>query len=139
MGTLPCGQPQEEGGCTPSQTVLGALHTVYLIECGSNIKGKDKNHYTKTLARKPNLFWKHACNPKHSYIKVNFKSLWLRCGLETTRTIWIARHHSFMELKFIRNVCSSCRTLTEQVSRDPRFYCVNQYMQQLFAERLLLL
>ena len=38
----------------------------------------------------------------------------------TTR---IARHCLFTKLKLIRNVCSSCGTLTEQVTRNPRFYC----------------
>ena len=30
--------------------------------------------YGKTLACEHNSFWKHACNPKHSYIKANFKN-----------------------------------------------------------------
>ena len=34
----------------------------------------------------------------------------------------ITRHHSFIKLKCIRNVCSACRTLTEQVTPNPRFY-----------------
>ena len=36
----------------------------------------------------------------------------------TTR---IARHHSFIKLKFTRNVCPSCRTLTEQFLTIPGF------------------
>ena len=38
-------------------------------------------------------------------------------------TIPIARHSSFIKLKFIRNVCSSWGTLSEQVTCNPRFYC----------------
>ena len=40
----------------------------------------------------------------------------------TSRTTRITRHHSFSKFKFIRNVCSSCGTLTEQVTPNPRFY-----------------
>ena len=39
-----------------------------------------------------------------------------------SHTTSIARHWSFIKLKFIRKVCSSCRTLAEQVTRNPRFY-----------------
>ena len=39
-------------------------------------------------------------------------------------TAHIARHRSFIKLKFIGNACSSCGTLAEQVTRDPRFYCI---------------
>ena len=44
-----------------------------------------------------------------------------------SHTTWIARHRSFIKLKFIRNVCSSCGTLTEQVTCNPRFYCISRW------------
>jgi hypothetical protein len=36
----------------------------------------------------------------------------------------IARHHSFIKLKFIKNFCSSCKTLTDQITRNPRYPCM---------------
>ena len=39
-----------------------------------------------------------------------------------SRTTRIARHGSFIKLKFIRNVCLPRGTLAEQVTRNPRFY-----------------
>ena len=36
----------------------------------------------------------------------------------------IARHGSFIESKFLRNVCSSCGTPPEQVIPNPRSYCI---------------
>ena len=44
----------------------------------------------------------------------------------TSLTTRVARHYSFIMLTFIRNVCSSCGTLTEQVTPNPRFYCIFQ-------------
>ena len=41
-----------------------------------------------------------------------------------SRPTRIARHRSFIKLKCIRNVCSSCGTLAEQVTHNPRFYCI---------------
>ena len=35
--------------------------------------------YSKTLICERDSFWKHACNPKHLYIKANFKNHWLSC------------------------------------------------------------
>ena len=66
--------------------------------------------YSKTLVCKHNLLRKHACNPKHLYIKVNLKNHWLRCDHVTLGVTYysITRHHSFIKLKFIRNVCASC-------------------------------
>ena len=71
-----------------------------------------KGNYTKTLVCEHNSFRKHACNLKHSYIKVNFKNRWLSCDHvvmwhSASHTTCITRHHSFIKLKFIRNVCSS--------------------------------
>ena len=39
--------------------------------------------YSKTLACKPNSFRKHACNPKHSCIKANFKTTGSVCDHAT--------------------------------------------------------
>ena len=41
-----------------------------------------------------------------------------------SHTTCIARHRSFVKLKFTRNACSFWGTLTEQVTCNPRFYCV---------------
>jgi hypothetical protein len=38
----------------------------------------------------------------------------------STRT---AKYRSFIKLKFLQNFCSSCKTLADQVARNPRFYC----------------
>ena len=39
-------------------------------------------------------------------------------------TTLTARRRSFIKLKFIRNVCSSWWTLREQVTHNPRVYCI---------------
>ena len=36
----------------------------------------------------------------------------------------VARHHSFIKSEFIKNVCLSCRILTEQITLNLRFYCI---------------
>jgi hypothetical protein len=36
----------------------------------------------------------------------------------------IARPRSFIKLKFINNFCSSCKTLADQVTRNPRYHCI---------------
>ena len=41
-------------------------------------------------------------------------------GSHTTPT---ARRRLFIKLKFIKNICSPWGTLTEQVARNPKFYC----------------
>jgi hypothetical protein len=38
----------------------------------------------------------------------------------------IAKHRSFIKLKFLQNFCSSCKTLADQVARNPRFYCTHK-------------
>ena len=43
----------------------------------------------------------------------------------TTR---IARPHSVIKLKFIRNVCASCATLAELVTCDPRLYWILNHL-----------
>ena len=40
-----------------------------------------------------------------------------------TSSTRIAKHRSFIKLKFLQNFCSSCKTLADQVARNPRFYC----------------
>ena len=83
------------------------------------------DEYSKTSVCEYNSFRKHACNPKYLYIKGNFKNHWLTCDhvmFSVTYTTRIARHRLFIKLKFIRNVCLSCRTLTEQVTHNPKFY-----------------
>ena len=41
---------------------------------------------SKTLVWEHNLFWKHACNPRHLYIKANFKNHSLSCDHVTFST-----------------------------------------------------
>jgi hypothetical protein len=45
----------------------------------------------------------------------------------------IAKHRSFIKLKFLQNFCSSCKTLADQVARNPRFYCIRNYKRILFV------
>ena len=68
--------------------------------------------YSKTLVCEHNSFQKHACSPKHSYIKVNVRNLWLSCDPVTLGIAYYssARRRSFIKLKFIRDVCLSCGT-----------------------------
>jgi hypothetical protein len=40
-------------------------------------------------------------------------------GRQSTR---IARYRSYVELKFIKNLCSSCKTLANKVTRNPRYH-----------------
>jgi hypothetical protein len=41
-----------------------------------------------------------------------------------TSTTRIAKHRSFIKLNFLQNFWSSCKTLADQVARNPRFYCI---------------
>lgn len=43
----------------------------------------------------------------------------------------LVRHHSFITFKCIRTVCSSCGTLPNQVTRNPRFYYMWEHCAQL--------
>jgi hypothetical protein len=49
---------------------------------------------------------------------------WLNCEYVTfsrqTSSTRIAKHRPFIKLKFL--LCSSCKTLADQVARNPRFY-----------------
>jgi hypothetical protein len=40
-----------------------------------------------------------------------------------TSSTRIAKHRLFIKLKFLQSFCSSCKTLADQVARNPRFYC----------------
>ena len=62
-----------------------------------SLKAKITFHYSKILICEHDSFQKNACNPKHSYIKVNFKNHWLSLASHATH---IARHRSFIKLKF---------------------------------------
>ena len=54
----------------------------------------------------------------------------------TSRTTHIARLCSLIKLKFIRNVCSSFGTLAEQVTCNPRFYCIlsHGYIKHIISQ-----
>ena len=47
-------------------------------------------------------------------------------GPSASRTTLIPAHHLFIK---IRNVCSSCATLAEQVTHIPRFYCICKMLE----------
>jgi hypothetical protein len=49
--------------------------------------------------------------------------LWIRALSRQTSSTRIAKHRSFIKSKFLQNFCSSCKTLADQVARNPRFYC----------------
>jgi hypothetical protein len=42
-------------------------------------------------------------------------------GRQSTR---IARHSSHIKLTFIKNFCSSCKALINQVTRNQRYHCI---------------
>jgi hypothetical protein len=50
-----------------------------------------------------------------------------------TSSTRIAKHRSFIELKFLQNFCSSCKTLADQVARNPRFCCTWKVARCLFS------
>jgi hypothetical protein len=52
--------------------------------------------------------------------RLNFEYVTLIRQTSSTR---IAKHRSFIKLKFLQNFCSSCKTLADQVALNPRFYC----------------
>jgi hypothetical protein len=58
----------------------------------------------------------------------NFAQNRLNCEYVTlsrqTNSTRIAKHRSFIKLKFLQNFCSSCKTLADQVARNTRFYCI---------------
>ena len=80
------------------------------------------HRYSKTLVCEHNSFQKHACHPKQ--ISRTFGSVVItwRSASRTTR---VARRLSFIELKCVRNVRSPGRMLAEQVTHNPRFYCIS--------------
>ena len=47
-----------------------------------------------------------------------------------TSSTRIAKHRSIIKLKFLQNFCLSCKTLSEQVARNPRFYCMYVCMNE---------
>src|SRR5215471_14174044 len=48
--------------------------------------------------------------------------------ISQTSSTRIAKHRSFIKLKFLQNFCSSCKTLADQVARNPRFYSITYCM-----------
>ena len=56
-------------------------------------------------------------------------------ALFPTSSTRIAKHRSFIKLKFLQNFCSSCKTLADQVSRNPRFYCTYIIVNEHFWHR----
>jgi hypothetical protein len=60
---------------------------------------------------------------------------WFNCEYVTlsrqTSSTRIAKHRSFIKLKFLQNFCSSCTTLADQVARNPRFYCIPKHARNV--------
>ena len=85
--------------------------------------------HSKTLVCEQKLFCTHAYNPKHCISKRISRTIGsvviMWCLVSHTPSI--TRHRSFIKLKCIRNVCLFCRTLTEQVTLNMRFYCIYTY------------
>ena len=59
----------------------------------------------------------------HACVRRTFGSVVI-VWCSASRMSHIARHCSFIKLKLTRNVCLSCGTVAEQVTCNPRFYCV---------------
>ena len=57
--------------------------------------------------------------------------------LSMAQTARVARYHSFIKLKFIRNVCLSCGTFAEQLICNPNFYYICVCTQTRLHLRLL--
>jgi hypothetical protein len=64
---------------------------------------------TKTLSNDC-CFWENRLNCEYVTL------------IRQTSSTRIAKHRSFFKLKFLQNFCSSCKTLADQVARNPRFY-----------------
>jgi hypothetical protein len=56
------------------------------------------------------------------------RGLWSRDARQTKRignnSTRIVRHRSFIKLIFIKNFCSSCKTLADQATRNPMYHCI---------------
>lgn len=114
---------------------MGSSSSVCSLLHGRGYKWLNKSKDAKTLVREQNSRWKHARNPKHSYIEMNFENYRLSCDhgmFGVTHYSDCKTVQSFLKLNFIRYVCSSSGTLTEQVTRNPRFSCESK----LFALNL---
>lgn len=114
---------------------MGSSSSVCSLLHGRGYKWLNKSKYAKTLVREQNSFWKHARNPKHSYIEMNFENDRLSCDHGMFCVTYYSDGktvQSFLKLHFIKHVCLSSGTLTEQVTRNPRFSCESK----LFALNL---
>jgi hypothetical protein len=65
--------------------------------------------------------------------QLNCEYVTLRRQTSSTR---IAKHRSFIKLKFLQNFCSSCKTLADQVARNPRVYCTGKNGLRLCVDRI---
>jgi hypothetical protein len=63
--------------------------------------------------------WDWACET----ITHDPSCLWSRDAQQ--KSTCIARHRSFISLKVINKFYSSCKTLANQVTRNPRYHCIN--------------
>jgi hypothetical protein len=66
---------------------------------------------TKNLS-KDCCFWENRLNCKYVILS------------RQTSSTRIAKHRSFIKLNFRQNFCLSCKTLADQVARNPRFHCI---------------
>jgi hypothetical protein len=53
-----------------------------------------------------------------------------------TSSTRIAKHRSFIKIKFLQNFCSSCKTLVDQVARNSRFYYILHWHIYIFKNKL---
>jgi hypothetical protein len=48
----------------------------------------------------------------------------------------IARHRSYIKLKFIKNFCLSCKTLANQVARNPGYHCTSLGAKSIYIDEI---
>ena len=78
------------------------------------------------IARTATALFGWCFSTKFCTVSLNCEYVILSRQTSSTR---IAKHRSFIKLKFLQKFCSSCKTLADQVARNPRFYCTYIYFQ----------
>ena len=99
----------------------GALKWQKIHQCplwaSSNIL---KNHWFLPNTTAWDRAWEMIThNPTAGEREEPLAQLW---SCDNRHHIQLVRHHLFIKLKFIRNVCSSCGKLAEQFTHSPKFY-----------------
>ena len=125
------------------------LRGLFRLQKKKKKKKKCNWEYSKTLVCEHNSFWKHACNPKHLYIREISRTIGslviMWCSAITELLI---KHCLSTKLRFIRHVCSSCGTLAEKLLAIQSFTGIafhkEEFLEKVFVltsllERTLLL